>query len=104
MDTKTLISEAKARFNHNSAKAYLKEKYDAKLLVADQGGLWKANQETIAFLVVMPNDYDDRIVLMDTFDNPVLVDRGELLSKLKQVYNTVMAEWYNEWKELENKR
>jgi hypothetical protein len=104
MDTKTLISEAKARFNHNSAKAYLKEKYDAKLLIADQGGLWKADQETISFLSVMSNDWDDKVVMMDTFQNPVHVDRSELLSKLKQVYNSVMAEWYNEWKELESKR
>lgn len=104
MDTKSLVIAAKARFNHNSAKAYLKEKYDAKLLVADQGGLWKADQETITFLSVMPNEWDDKIVLKDTFDNPVLVDRSELLSKLKEVYNTVMAEWYNEWKELESKR
>jgi len=104
MDTKTLITEAKARFAHNSAKDYLKEKYNAKLLVAEQGGLWRADQQTIAFLSVMINDYDDRVVLIDTFDNPVLVERSELLSKLKGVYNTVMADWYNEWKELESKR
>jgi hypothetical protein len=104
MDTKTLITEAKARFSHNSAKSYLKEKYDAKLLVADQGGLWKADQQTISFLTVMVNDYDDRVIIMDTFQNPVLVDRSELLSKLKTVYNDVMLEWYNQWKELENKR
>ena len=104
MDTKTLITEAKARFAHNSAKDYLKEKYEAKLLVAAQGGLWKADKETISFLTVMINDYDDRVILIDTFQNPVLVDRGELLSKLKQVYNDVMLEWYNGWKELESKR
>lgn len=104
MDTKTLITDAKARFAHNSAKDYLKEKYNAKLLVAEQGGLWRADQETISFLSIMINDYDDRVVLMDTFQNPVLVDRSELLSKLKDVYNSVMAEWYNEWKELESKR
>lgn len=104
MDTKTLISEAKARFAHNSAKDYLKEKYEAKLLVAEQGGLWKADKETISFLTVMINDYDDRVILVDTFQNPVLVDRSELLSKLKQVYNGVMLEWYNEWKELESNR
>lgn len=101
MDTKTLISEAKARFNHNSAKAYLKEKYDAKLLVAEQGGLWKADQQTITFLATSTND---KIVVMDTFDNPVLVNRYELLNKLQTVYNDVMLEWYTEWKELENKR
>ena len=104
MDTKTLITDAKARFAHNSAKDYLKEKYNAKLLVAEQGGLWRADKETIAFLTVMIHDYDDRVVLIDTFDNPVLVERSELLTKLKDVYNNVMAEWYNEWKELESKR
>lgn len=104
MDTKTLITDAKARFAHNSAKDYLKEKYNAKLLVAEQGGLWRADQQTITFLTVMINDYDDRVVIMDTFQNPVLVDRSELLTKLKDVYNNVMAEWYNEWKELESKR
>ncbi len=104
MDTKTLITEAKARFAHNSAKDYLKEKYNAKLLVAEQGGLWRADKETISFLSIIANDWDDRVVMIDTFQNPVLVDRSALLSKLKEVYHTVMFEWYNEWKELEGKR
>lgn len=101
MDTKTLISEAKARFNHNSAKAQLKDKYDSKLIVAEQGGLWKADQQTIAFLDSM---IWDELILMDTFDNPVKVNRLELLEKLCAVYNSVMEEWYAEWKELESKR
>jgi hypothetical protein len=104
MDTKQLIVEAKSRFSHNSAKDYLKQKYNAKLLVAEQGGLWRADQETISFLSIMANDYDDKVVMIDTFQNPVLVDRTELLSKLKQVYNENMSAWYNEYKEIENKR
>ena len=102
MDTKTLIAEAKARFNHNSAKDYLKEKYNAKLLVAEQGGLWRADKETIAFLKSW--QISDEIVLMDTFDNPVKVDRIKLLLTLQDTYNSVMNEWYDEWKELESKR
>jgi len=101
MDTKLLISEAKARFNHNSAKAYLKDKYESKLIVAEQGGLWKADQQTITFLLSMPNG---ELVLMDTFDNPVKVDRLSLTYKLVEVYNSLMREWANEWKELEKKR
>ena len=101
MDTKTLIAEAKARFIHNSAKDYLKEKYEAKLLVADQGGLWKADKETITFLASFLNT---EVVLIDTFDNPVRVNRQELMDKLCETYKSVMNEWYNEWKELENKR
>ena len=102
MDTKTLIAEAKARFAHNSAKAYLKDKYDSKLIVAEQGGLWRADQQTISFLNAL-ND-DNFVILMDTFDNPVHVDREKLLTVLKDTYNTVMIEWYKEWKELEGKR
>ena len=102
MDTKTLISEAKARFNHNSAKAYLKDKYDSKLIIADQGGLWRADQETISFLSSMSDD--NFVIIMDTFDNPVQVNREELLKVLKDTYNLVMLEWHKEWKELESKR
>jgi len=101
MDTKSLISEAKARFNHNSAKAYLKDKYDSKLIVADQSGLWKADIQTISFLSTMDDNF---IVLMDTFNNPVQVNRDTLLLLLKETYNKVMLEWYKEWKELESKR
>jgi hypothetical protein len=101
MDTKTLISEAKARFNHNSAKAYLKDKYDSKLIIASQGGLWKADQQTISFLHSMIDNY---IVVIDTFDNPVHINRDQLIELLKDTYNTVMLEWYKEWKELEGKR
>jgi hypothetical protein len=101
MDTKTLITEAKARFNHNSAKAQLKDKYDGKLIVAEQGGLWKASPELISTL----NAFDDNfIVLIDNFDNPVQVNREQLLTVLKTTYQKVMLDWYKEWKELETKR
>lgn len=104
MDTKTLIADAKARFNHNSAKAYLAEKYDSKLLVAEQGGLWRADHQTISFLNSFKTQWTDKLVVIDTFDNPILVDRIALLEKLRSVYYEVMTEWYNEWKEFENKR
>ena len=101
MDTKTLISEAKARFNHNSAKAQLKDKYDGKFIIAEQGGLWKANPELIAFL----NSVDDNfVILIDNFNNPVQVNREQLLTVLKDTYQKVMLEWYKEWKEIEIKR
>ena len=101
MDTKTLISEAKARFNHNSAKAQLKDKYDGKLLIADQGGLWKATPELIGFLASSTNEH---VILIDTFDNPVFVNRVALHDVLDRVYRDTMTLWYSEWKELESKR
>jgi len=101
MDTKLLIAKAKARFNLNSAKAQLKDKYDGKLTVADQGGLWKADLPTINFL---NSTDDDEIIIIDSFKDPVKVNRLPLLNKLKETYTLVMTEWYNELKELESKR
>jgi hypothetical protein len=101
MDTNTLISEAKARFSHNSAKAYLKDKYTSKLIIAEQGGLWTASPHLISFL---STHIDDSIVIIDNFDNPVKVDRKLLLVKLQSTYNSVMEEWYNEHTKLEGKR
>jgi hypothetical protein len=101
MDTKTLIVEAKARFNHNSAKSYLKDKYDSKLIVAEQGGLWKATPELIGFLA---STTDDMVILVDNFDNPVLVNRIKLYDVLSTTYNDAMGSWFNEWKDLESKR
>jgi hypothetical protein len=101
MDTKTLISEAKARFNHNSAKAQLKDKYEGKFIVAEQGGLWKATPELIAFLNSMNDNF---IILIDNFNNPVQVNRAQLLSVIKDTYQKVMLDWYKEWKEIETNR
>ena len=101
MDTKTLIADAKSRFSHNSAKAYLKDKYDSKLITAEQNGLWKADSHTICFL----NSFTTtELVLIDTFGNPVSVNRLSLLEKLTEVYNNVMTEYHTEWQELEGKR
>jgi len=101
MDTKTLIAEAKARFNHNSAKAYLKNKYDSKFIVADQSGLWRANLETINFLNSSTAEW---VILIDTFDNPVQVNRTKLYELLLATYTNVMEEWHSEWTLLEGKR
>jgi len=101
MDTKSLIADTKARFSHNAAKAYLKDKYKSKFIVASQGGLWVANLETITFLSTFKDDF---LILIDTFDNPVKVDRMELRNKLGSTYESVMNDWYKEWQELEKKR
>ena len=101
MDTKTLISEAKARFNHNSAKAQLKDKYDGKFIIAEQGGLWKASPEIISFLNSMDDNF---VILIDNFNNPIQVNRAQLLLILKDTYQRVMLDWYKEWKEIETVR
>jgi len=101
MDVQSLLSETKTRFSHNSAKEYLREKYSSKFIIAEQNGLWKADAQTIAVL----QSFDtEKLVLIDTHNNPVEVDRASLLERLKTIYNDVMTEYYKEYKELEQKR
>lgn len=101
MDINTILADAKARFSHNSAKHYLKEKYNSKLTFADQGGLWKADKETISLLNSLESD---EVIIMDTFENPVKVDRKALLDRLTTIYEETMAAWFAELKDLEGKR
>lgn len=101
MDVQTLLAEAKIRFNHNVAKETLKEKYNSKLIIAEQGGLWKASPELISVL----NTFDtEKIVLIDQHNTPVEVERVLLLDKIKTVYINVMNDFYKEWKDVESKR
>ena len=101
MDTKQLLTEIKARFSHNLAKEYLKDKYDSKLIFAEQGGLWKASPELLTFL---NSSNDETVILLDSYQNPVEAKRTLLLDKTKEVYTGVMQEWLIEWNQLEGKR
>jgi hypothetical protein len=101
MDTKALIREAHARFDHNHAKQLLKEKYQAKLLVANQGGLWKVTPELLVFV---DSADSSELILLDSYENPIKVDRNQLLSSLRDTYNNVMLEWHEEFQTLRHKR
>jgi len=101
MDTKTIIKEAKARFEHNSAKQLIKEKYQQKLMVANQSGLWKASPELIGYLSINPAE---TVFLLDAYENPVFVKRIELLEVLNKTYNDTMTLWNKELQELRQYR
>jgi len=101
MDTKQLIKDTKARFNHNAAKQQLKEKYQAKLIIADQGGLWTVTSDLLAQLAASSAD---TIVLLDTYSNPVKVNREDLLKVSNEIYAIVMEEWHAEFTALANNR
>lgn len=101
MDTKQLIKDAKTRFDHNTAKQLLKEKYQAKLLVANQGGLWKATPELIGYLKL---NQHEKVIVTDIYDNPTLVIRLQLLNSLIETYEKTMQEWLADFEELKKNR
>lgn len=101
MNTNELISHSRARFAHAAAKQMLKEKYQAKMLFAYNGGMWQAGPELLAVLKACP---EESAVLLDLYETPVRVDVLELELAAQQRWQEQMNAWLIEYTELSNRR
>ena len=101
MNTDNLVAHARARFDHEAAKRVLKEKYQAKLIFAYNGGMFRSTPELLAFVQSWPIE---ELYIKDLYDNPIEVDRQVFLVKLQQHYHEQMNAWHNEYTELMKKR
>jgi hypothetical protein len=101
MDTKQLIKDAKARFSHNLAKQYLKDKYESKLVLADQGGLWRI---TPTLLSQLNSSTSKTLIIVDEYGNPVEVERKLLLLRANELYVSTMDAWLYEFNQLQQNR
>ena len=102
MTTETLISQSRARFEHAAAKRLLKEKYEAKMLFAYNGGMWRAGPELLTLLHAVP--VDDDVVLLDLYNNPVQVTPVELQYLAFGRWQEQMNGWLVEYNELNKQR
>ena len=102
MDTDQLISHARSRFDHAAAKRVLKEKYQAKMLFAHAGGMWRAGPELNNMIFTCGRMGE--IVLPDLYENPVRVDSKELIALSQERWNEQMNAWLVEYEELSKKR
>ncbi len=90
MDTNALVAHARARFDHETAKRILKEKYQARMLFAYRGGMWRAGPELQTTLLTCPGA---EAVLLDLYENPVQVDTKELYAQSQQLWQEQMNAW-----------
>ena len=101
MNTNDLVAHSRARFDHAAAKRLLKEKYEAKLLFAHAGGMWRAGPELQTTLLTCP---DATAVILDLYENPVMIDTKELFAMSQQHWQEQMNAWHVEFIQLQNKR
>jgi hypothetical protein len=101
MDTDALIAHARARFDHVAAKRVLKEKYQARMLFAHAGGMWRAGPELINILATVP---PGDAVLLDLYETPVQVRPEELRGLAMQRWQEQMNAWLVEHDELSKRR
>lgn len=95
MDTNDLIAHSRARFDHAVAKRILKEKYQARMLFAYRGGMWRAGPELLTVLQSVP--VEDDVVLLDLYENPIKVDPMELEHLAFDRWQEQMNAWLVEY-------
>ena len=101
MNTDALIAHARARFDHVAARRVLKEKYEAKMLFAHAGGMWRAGPELLNILATVP---PGDAVLLDLYETPVQVRPEELRGMAMMRWQEQMNAWLVEHEELTKKR
>lgn len=100
MDTKQLIQDARARFDHLKSKHQLSEKYKSQLTVTYQGGMWEITPQLLSYLKTSP----DQTILVDVFQNPIKVDSKQFYEFAQSKYDSIMNSWYSEHQQLQRNR
>ena len=101
MDTDALIAHVRTRFDHESQKRILREKYQARMLFAHGGGMWQAGSELQTTLLTCP---DHEAVLLDLYQNPVRIVVTELMQESQLRWQEQMTAWLVEWDKLRRQR
>jgi len=101
MDTEDLIAHARSRFNHESAKRLLREKYQARMLFAHAGGMWRAGPELAVLLATVP---PGSVVILDLYENPIQVNSEQLRDLVMQRWQEQMNAWLIEHEQVNKQR
>ena len=101
MNTDQLVETVRRRFDHDAAKRVLKEKYEAKMLFAHAGGMWRAGPELLKTLDIC---FEEEAVLLDEYGNPVKINVRDLELLAQQRWQEQMNGWLNEFQELSCQR
>jgi len=101
MQTDQLSQNIKTRFDHQQARIVLRETYQAKMLFAHSGGMWKASPELI---VLCECCADVQAVFEDYYNTPVTVQVAELKELAMQRWQEQMNAWQAEYNEISRQR
>lgn len=100
MDTDQLVAHSRARFEHETARRTLREKYQAKFTFAHDGGMWLAGPELLTTLKCCTGT----VVILDLYENPVQVNADKLYELALQRWQEQLNAWLVEYKQINNNR
>jgi len=73
------------------------------MLFAYNGGMWRASPELITLLSACANTYDD-VVILDLYENPIMVNVTDLASLALERWQEQMNGWKAEYNVISEKR
>ena len=95
-----LVKRIRKRFDHRQARLVLKETYQAKMIFAHNGGMWRAGPQLLNLCAIC----DDTAILLDIYDTPVQVKTDELRAIALQLWQEQMNAWHAEYEEMSKQR
>lgn len=95
-----LVKRIRKRFDHQQARLVLKETYQAKMIFAHNGGMWRAGSELLNLCAIC----DDTAILLDIYDTPIQVNTNELQVIALQLWQEQMNAWHAEYEEMSKQR
>lgn len=81
--------DIRKRFDHHAARQTLKEKYQARMIFDQQGGVWRADHNFIVLLNALPDD----CTILDIYDRPITVQKAELLNTAYELWQEQLNAW-----------
>lgn len=90
-DLEKIVNQIRLATDYQINKRILREKIQTDLHVPYNGGLFKVSPELIAFLATWDGD---ELFLEDTYQNPIKINRKELLDKCREHYQMIMNTWH----------
>lgn len=102
MNNDDIIAFARSRFDHHTAKRILKEKYLGLMTFVHNEGLFRAGPELLTLLKSC--DHSQPLVILDLYDNPILVNYSEILSQAEKIWQEQMNAWLLEYQNLSQQR
>lgn len=101
-DINTLVEQVRLATDYQINRQILREKIQTDLHFAYGGGLFKATPELIVFVDTWA---EDKIVLEDTYGNPIQIEDKILFAQqARQHYQQVMNRWHQLHAELKHIR
>lgn len=100
-DIDQLVKDIRQATDFQANKRILKEKIKTELHVPYGDGLFYVTPDLLSFLATWP---EEELFLEDVYENPVKVNRTELLTLARQHYTAVMNAWHNQHEQIKRIR